>query len=569
MQPGANIAAVKGEVQALLRRYGALAPYPRREQLSHSILLGELSQLANMAGFMPIVFLGVAAFLISMVLGRIVQLQRPQIAALKAVGYSNWAVGGHFLKMVSLIILLGMILGAVAGQYLGESMVDLYRKYFHFPDLRFVMSVDLMMSAVGVSCVAAVVGALSSVRSVVALPPAEAMRPEPPAVYRATLADRLQLARFLGQSSRMILREIERNPLRTLLSTAGVSFAVALLVVGRFSFDAVERYMQLTFAQAQRQDMTVTFFRPVPLKALHELRRLPGVVRVEGERQLPVAVSAAGRARELTLRAPAAEARLTQIVDSDGGLHKAPLEGLLVSEVLLDVFDTRVGERLRVRVREGERPELELPIVGSLQDMLGLNVYMDSAALHRVLGEAESVGVAYLQVDPRQRAEVLQALRDRPEIAGVTEQERVLSRFQAQTADQMNSTTWIMTLFAVVIAAGVVYNNARLSLSIRGRDLASLRVLGFYRGEIATLLLGELALQVFLALPLGMWLGTVLAQAMMATADPEQYRFPVIISLKTYVFAGGVTLAAAVVSALLVRRKLDHLDLTAVLKTRG
>jgi putative ABC transport system permease protein len=132
----------------------------------------------------------------------------------------------------------------------------------------------------------------------------------------------------------------------------------------------------------------------------------------------------------------------------------------------------------------------------------------------------------------------------------------------------MRYTTLILTLFAAIIASGVVYNNARIALSTRSRDLASLRVLGFRRGEISAILLGELAIQVVIAILPGMYLGRLLCEQMMAGADPEMYRFPVVVSARTYAFAALVTLGASLASALVVRSRLDHLDLIGVLKSR-
>jgi len=149
----------------------------------------------------------------------------------------------------------------------------------------------------------------------------------------------------------------------------------------------------------------------------------------------------------------------------------------------------------------------------------------------------------------------------------VTSTERIIQRYREQTGGSMFVMTLILTLSAAAIAIGVVYNNARIALSLRGRDLASLRVLGFTRVEISTILLGELAAQVVLGIPLGFVLGHWWASVLAHSIDPEAIRFPLHIASSTYAAAGLIGLVSAVVSALLVRRQLDHLDLVAVLKS--
>lgn len=569
LQPDGDEAAVIADINRILQPYGGLTPYGRSHHLSESMLSAELTQLKATARMMPAIFLGVAAFLISIVLGRIVQLQRPQVAALKAVGYSNWAVGWHFLKLVLVIVSLGTVLGVSAGSYLGEVILNLYREFFQFPDLRHRLDPNLLIRAVLISFLAASLGALWAVRAVVRLPPAEAMQPEPPAVYRRSLLDRLHIATLFGQSARMVLREVERSPVRALLSAVGIAGAVAVLVVGRFSFDAIDAYMSITFDKAMRQDVTVSFAQPQPRSVLAEMRHLPGVLRVEGQRVLPTRMVVGSRGREVSITGYQRDAELARLVDVDGRVHQAPVEGLAVTDMLAQVLGVAVGDTVEVRVREGERGVFHLPVVATVREMFGLAGHMDLDVMHRILGESPAVSLVFMRVDPAQRDALFAALRERPQILGVSEHQRLVDRFTEQTANQMNVTNLIMTLFAAVIAAGVVYNNARLVLSTRRRDLASLRVLGFRRAEISGLLLGELALHVVVALLPGMWLGTLMAHGMMSANDPEQYRFPVIISLQTYVFAGLVTVAASAFSALLVRRKLDHMDLTEVLKTRG
>lgn len=569
LQPGADPRSAVDGVRRVLAPYGGTDPILRKQHPSDMIVASELTQMKNSSTVLPIIFLSVAAFLVSVVLGRLVQLQRPQIAALKAVGYSNRAVGAHFMGMVLVIAVLGAGLGLAVGAQLGSGMIGIYHKYFHFPELRYRMTPNLVVTSAAISAAAATLGALFSVRAVIRLPPAEAMQPEPPAVYRKSLSDRLGLSHLLGQSARMVLREAERRPTRLLLSSLGISGAVALLVVGRFSHDSIDRYMEITFSRAQRQDVTVVFDDPARKQALFELEALPGVLRVEGQRSVPVEISSAFGSRSISLTSYAAGSRLARLVDADGKPRRPPKDGLLLTYTLAELLHVGPGDRVQVRLQTGDRSAHEFAVRGTVREMLGLSGHIDQDGLHRLLGEAPSYSLCHLRIDPRMRESVLSELRARPRVVGVSERKRMVDRFRDQTADQMTTTNLIVAIFAVVIAAGVVYNNARLSLSTRSRDLASLRVLGFRRGEISALLLGELALQVVLSLPPGLWFGRLLAEQMMSMVDEEQFRFPAIITGETYVFAIWVTCAAAAGSALLVRRRLDRLDLTAALKTRG
>jgi putative ABC transport system permease protein len=568
LQPGQAPEPVIDALDRLLAPYGGLGAYDRSHQMSNHILEGELSQLTTMTTMMPAIFLAVAAFLINVVLSRLVQLQRAQIATLKAVGYKNREVGLHDLELAGVIVLLGALVGVLAGVWLGHLMTGVYTQFFHFPNLRFELRTWTLLTGLLCSVGAATVGALSTVRAVMRLPAAEAMRPEPPASYRRSLSERLRVSWLFGQAAHMVLREIERRPLRALMSVVGIALAVALLVMGRFGFDSVDWYMRVQFELAERSDLTVVFRRPAAGRAVAELSRLPGVLRAEGLRTVSVRYRHGHRFRDAALVGYPEQGELRRVLDREGRVMAIPEDGIVLTDTLAQILGVSVGELLTLEVLEGERSTHRVRLAGTVEEVFGLNGHMQAHALSRMLGDEGLVSTALLRVDPLQRGRLRRALRERPEVLGVTRRESTIEMFEQQTAGQMRYTTLILTIFASIIACAVIYNNARITLSTRSRDLASLRVLGFRRAEISAILLGELGLLVAVALLPGCLLGRGLVEAMMAQVDPEMYRFPVVVSARTYSFALLTTIGAALASALLVRRKLDHLDLIGVLKSR-
>ena len=568
LQPGASGPKAVDALNRLLAPYGCYGAYERSRQLSNQVLQGDLEQLKTMTTVMPVIFLGVAAFLINVVLSRLVQLQRAQIATLKAVGYSGRAIGMHYFELALVVVLSGSLLGDGFGVWLGRMLTSSYTKFFHFPDLRYLPDVRVLTWGLAISSLAALAGALGSVRAVMKLPPAEAMRPEAPASYRRAISERLKLSWLFGQSARMVVRELERRPVRALLSMLGVALSVALLVAGRFGFDSVDWYMRVQFELAEREDLNVSFRRPVPAAALRELAHLPGVLRAEGIRVVGVRFRSDQRWRQTVLIGYDDDAQLRRVLDARGRTTVVPEHGILLTLTLGNILGVRVGDQVTIEVLEGQRREYRVQVAGLVDEASGLYGHMRSQELAHMLGDEGPITMALLRVDPRQRPALQRALRERPDVLGVNRHDATIEMFEKHTAGQMRWTTLILTMFAGVIACGVIYNNARIALSTRSRDLASLRVLGFRRSEISAILLGELALQVLIALVPGLLLGYWLAWFSMAQGDPELYRFPVVVSARTYSFAVLVTLGAALVSALLVRRRLDHLDLIGVLKSR-
>jgi len=570
LQPGADEASVLAAIDRIVEPYGGVGAVARDKQPSNYMLNGEIVQLQSMSQVVPFIFLFVAAFLLNVVLSRLVTLHRAQIATLKAVGYRDRDVGLHYLQLVSVVVLIGAVLGVLLGAYLGEAMLGLYTgEYFRFPSPDYRLEVDVAAFGILVSLGAAVVGALAAVRKVARLPPAEAMRPPSPAVYRATLLERIGLFHWLGPATRMILRELQRRPVRVLLSAIGISMAIGIVVVSRFMVDAMDVMLDVQVHRALREDITVTLAKPMPSRAVRELAHLEGVHRAEGMRTVAVRVHSEHRWRDVAIMGHPPASQLRHLVDRDG--HEVSIpdgDALLLTAKLGELLELSRGDVLEMELREGDRARLTHRVAGFVDESFGLQGHMHIEALHRLVGESDVVNTVLLDVDPVHFDAVMRRLKELPWVLGVSSPRDFRDQFEEQSGEMIAVYTFILTAFASVIAIGVIYNNTRVALSQRSRDLASLRVLGYTQREIAAILLGEQAFQVALAIPIGLAVGYGMVVSLMSTVDPETYRMPIVISMRTYIYASMVALASAFISALLVRRKLARLDLIGVLKTR-
>lgn len=568
LQPGASERAVLHELDLRLEPYGGLGAYPRARQPSNYMVSGELTQLRSMSSVVPAIFLAVAALLLNLVLSRLVLLQRGEIAALKALGYHSGEIGLHFAKLVVLIALAGAGLGAAAGAWLGAAMTELYQHYFKFPNLEFRFDLSSAIGSLLVTLLASGIGTFAAVRGVLRLAPAEAMQAPPPARYTRAWLDRLELGRLVGTAPQMVLRELRRRPLRTLLSSVAIASSVGLTVVGGFYYDATEELVRTQFFDVMREDVTVTLTGPRPERAVRELGHLPGVLRAEGRRELPVRFRAGHRFRDGVVIGYPEDAELRALRDKNGRAVSIPPGGLVLTDKLAELLGLEVGDRLTLELREGSRAHEEVTLSGLVDESFGLQGHMHLTALSQLVRQEPLVSSVLLQVDPAHSRELHRRLTDLPAVAAVGSRDELLQRFREQSAGMILVFTLIITFFAVTITFGVVYNNARVALSQRSRDLASLRVLGFTRAEVSAMLLGEMGVQVLLAIPLGLFFGRGLVWALGTTMDPETYRLPLLVTVRSYAFATLVTLIASLLSALVVRRKLDSLDLIAVLKTR-
>ena len=568
LTPDANIDAVIESIDALLRPYGGLGAYPRRDQPSHLILQAELDQNRVTGAIIPIIFLGVAVFLLYLVLGRLISTQRGEIAVLKAFGYSDWEVGGHFLMFAVVAVLLGGFIGLVGGIQLGDAYIGMYAQYFKLPNLEYLPSAGLLFFAF-ISCVlGAFGGAIAAVRRAVLLPPAEAMRPEAPARFEPGIIEKLGVGKLLGATGRMVLRNVTRKPVQGFFSSLGIALSVAILTVGFFMFDSVNHMMDLQFRHIQREDLALTFREILPDTVRYDLANLQGVSRVETYRIVPARLRFGHREDEVVIQGMELNAELRRIINADNREVPVPATGVVLSAMLADRLMVSTGDELIVEMLEGKRRTAKLLVSGVIEDFLGVSAYMNKQALWQLSGEANVISGAFLAVDELSLDDIHRQLKQIPAVTGVASPATMLQSFEEQLAQGILIAAGFLLGFACIIAVGVIYNGARISLSERGRELASLRVMGFHRSEVAWLLLGEQGAITLLAIPLGWLIGYSLSYAIATGLQTDIYRIPFVAEPRTYLLSAVLIVLAAIASGWVVRRRLDRIDLVEVLKTR-
>ncbi|TGN84438.1 ABC transporter permease [Bradyrhizobium yuanmingense] len=568
LQPGASEREVIARLDALLDPYGGQAAHGRKDQTSHAWLDHELDMLNNMSRTLPPIFLLVAAFLVNLTLTRLVALEREQIGLFKALGYSSGSVMLHYLKFVALIVVIGIILGGVAGTWLGLRVTALFGDFFHFPFLVFARAPDLYAIAGVLSAAAAAIGALRALREVVKLPPAIAMQPPAPPVYRRLLPESVQLDRFVSQPTLMMIRNIARHPVRAAFTALGMALATAILVVSLFTRDSMEHLIDVTYFLADRQDATIGFAEKRVANVVEQVSRLPGVLAAEPFRELPVRIRHGSVERRIVISGRPAGADLRRIIDSDLRPVALPETGLAISDMLAHILGVSPGDSVELDLLEGARRTVTMPVVATVEDYFGIRGMMDIEALRKLMREAPVVNSVNLSLDGNRTEDFYAVVKSMPTVAGVALQRVSLANFRKTVALLVTTMASIYTGLAAVIAFGVVYNNARISLSERARELASLRVLGFTRGEVLRILLLELAILTAIAQPPGWLMGYGLAWVMKTNLAGELMRVRLVVEHSTYVIATSVVVLAAIASAAVIRERIDKLDLVAVLKTR-
>jgi putative ABC transport system permease protein len=560
--------AVFDRLDQILDAYGGTGAYGRKDHVSNRFITEEIAGLKASSASVPPLFLAVAAFLLYIVISRMIQAEREQIGLMKAFGYSGLEITFHYGKFILVIATGGAILGCLLGVLAGRSMVSIYLDYFKFPFLVFQIDPRAFVLGIASSIGAASAGGIFVLRGVFTLTPAVAMRPPAPADFSKSITISGALKRYLDQPSRMVLRRLIRQPARAGAAVLGIAAGMALSVAMLSVMSSFDRVLELNFSVIDRSDITVSFAEPLGNKAVLRLRRIPGVIDAEAFRTVPALLRNGLNTYRGAINGLVSEPRLNRAVDGDMQAIFVRRDGIILAKPLAKILKIKPGDTLTVEVREGRRPVLELPVVAIAETLLGAPAYLELGALNRALKEPNRVSGAYLRIDQARSAKIYRDIKDMPVVAGVSLRNDARRAFKKLMDTGAGAVRYIMAAIAAIITFAIVYNSARIAFAERARDLASLRVIGFTKSESAFVLLGELAVIALLALPVGSLLGYWLAQAIAKGFSTDLYQIPTSFAPEAYGIATLAVLAASLVSGWLVKRDVDTIDLISALKTR-
>ncbi|QTP59216.1 FtsX-like permease family protein [Billgrantia antri] len=566
LQAGASQDDIIDALDLALARYGATGAQTRHDQQSHRFIEEELNQQRIMATVLPTIFLTVSAFLLNVVMGRIIQTQREQLAILKAFGYRDTELARHYGLLAASIVMLGWVMGVALGGWAASGLAEVYRAYFRFPEMRFGVPAWALALSFTVTLCAALAGTWHAVWRAVRRPPAEAMRPPAPHRFRRSWLERCVPPALLGNEGRIVLRNLARHPAKAGFSIVGIALSAGLLMIGAYQLAAVEKMIDQQYRQVLQMDVELTFNEPTPARAAGELRQQPGVLAVETWRRVPATLIHGHREYRTSLLGMEPEPQLRRVLDSRGQAQSVPEAGIMLTRHLAGILDARVGDTLDVTVMEGRRERLRLPLTAVVDEPLGVGAYLRRDTLNALMHEGPAVSGAWLLIDPAYITELHAALWKMPMVASIS----LLNEAERGIRDYMDETLRMFAVIFVAIASsiafGVVYNNARIAFAERARELATLQVLGYTRAEVSRILLGEIALLTLAAIPLGWAIGSVFVRLLHTAFSNDLFRIPLVFTSQVFGFAAAGVLIASVVVGVLVFRRLGRLDKLRVLK---
>lgn len=570
LAPGADEQQIAGQIKAILEPYGNLASYPRKQQLSHAVLQGKIDGIKAAATSLPAIFLGIAALIQFVMIGRMIKSHRTQIGIMKALGYGDLQVMLHYASYALLIGILGAGAGIVMGILFASGISSLYAQYFNLPRAIGGFYGTGIVNGLILSMTVAVVAGLWAARGVAAIKPAESLNPEPPRGTGKILLEAWPwLWQRLDATWKMTLRSINRNRTRSAVTLLGVVFAVGMIVVSLFVRDTVDYMFSQHFNQDMNYDYSISFAKPVRGAELLNIERISGVQKTEPVFDLPVKIHWAGRAEDALILGLPLQSTMQRIFSPARSVMSLPPDGLVIDANTANKLGARVGDEVQVETTLSMGPShiVGMKILGISKQLIGSESFASLDLVNRMLQESGLISGAMLKVDSGQAAGI------EAELGTMTNISSILSRQKQQ--DNYNTelgyvfyTVFMLLIFAIMLGFAIIYNASVISFAERRRELASLRVIGFTTREISSLLLKENLLQTLLGIILGLPFGRLLSESYIKKASTDVFTFQVVIYPLTYLLAtlGGILFVA--IAYRLAVKSVSSLDMVEVLKTR-
>ncbi len=560
--------SVISQIDNIMERYGGVGAYSRDQQSSYVYVQEELKQLQVQATTIPVVFFLVAAFILNVVMSRIIRSQRGEIATLKALGFHNMEISAFYYQISLVIVGLGVVFGLILGTWIGSTMIHLYGEYYHFPTLKYKFSFTYFMAALGVSAGTAALGVYSSLRNIFKLSPAEAMRPPAPHKFHHSFIERLGWFRGVEIKKRMILRGLVGFPGKSLMTGLGLCFSVVILISGLFWKDSINFLLLAQYSFSQKETGSIQLTHALSPQAVFEVARLPGVIEAEGYRNTPVKVTYRNNEKNTIIKGLPRSPRLLGLVNDQLQELPVPERGILISRILADQLGVNIGDTVKIKVTDGRRPQFFLKVEKIFEGLMNTEVLTSRKALSDLLKTDDLVNQVLFR--SFSSPEILYTrLKEMPYVLSISYRDSVVSFFQENAAKFILIFAFILSFFAGAIGFGVAFNSMRVAVSERDWELSTLQVLGFTNFEVFQLILGEILLLLILFTPVGWALGYLMSGFYIQAMTMESFRIPFVIDISTFFFATGILLLSAALGGAVIYRIISNSDMIATLKSRG
>lgn len=573
LKDGASFDSVKESLQASLKPYGIQSIIPRKDQTSNAILTSKITSMGSMAKTLPVVFLGVATFILYSMLKRLIEQQRVAIGTLKAFGFTDREIVWHYLTYPLVIGTAGGLLGSLSGIALSFPLTTLYKQFFALPGLKSEFSIKYLLISLALSLFFSILSGLSGSIEILRLEPAQAMRPPAPITANKTRIERITwFWRNLSSQSQMGIRDVFRTPTRSLFNILGIAVVFSLMTVSWSMQNMINLLTVVQLEKVQTYDVKFQLTHPSPTDVTQQaLTHEIGVSRVESVLEAPATLSNGWLKKEVALMGLAKDSTMYNVLDKKGERVEVSEQGILLSEHLAKILNVKVGDTIYVespwrREPLGEKGE-NLQVIGVVPQYVGLNAFMEEKELQRFLRQGEISTSMLVKMNSSDVGLLKSKYRNATNVTSIESLKDSGDKIR-KMMDSYGFTTWLLAILGGITGFALIYNSSVISLSERKRELASLRVLGMTPREVLRVITSEQWSLYFFGILLGIQLAYGLEFGMAQAMSTDLYSLPAELTPIALLGAAAGTAFSVLVAQSRAYYKIKSLPYVEILSTK-
>ncbi|MBK5252349.1 MAG: FtsX-like permease family protein [Peptostreptococcaceae bacterium] len=554
----------KDELEKVLERYGVRRIVRREDHVSNRVVSEEIRGARQMAKAIPLVFLGVAAAIIAIMISRMVKNDRTSIGVLKAIGYSNRDILLHYTEHAFIIGAIGSIIGVLAGYLFSGPMANMYQEYYRIPFKVRIFSWTYLGMGFVLSAIYCIGAGLWGARSVLKIAPAESMRPEPPKKIGKTYIQRVTFIwKHISFSWKVVWRNVFRSRKRFVFLSVGIAVTFAVALMPAHMLNVFEAMFYDQYGEFMRMDYEIAYTQPLSERSVMEISELVDVSEIEGKIEFPFEIENGWKSKVVSVIGLKPDTVFYHLTDSDGGELSLSPNGILVSEPMAYILDLEKGDFVNVKNFIPFKDDVRLRVDGVVKQKLGLNAYMDIGFMQKYLMDDEMITGVMLNSTDKVK-EKMEDVTNISSVNSIVDLRNIFKDFTKLTYASLS----VYAFFAGILGFAIVYNSTMMSISERRLEFSSLRIMGFSKKEINRIVLKENLIMTAFGIVLGIPLGRWLMRLMETSFQTEFYSMTAPIEMNSYIYAAVLTVFYVLIAQYFSSLKIKKLDFIEALKNR-
>jgi putative ABC transport system permease protein len=567
LESGVLYESVQSQLEDELKKYGLISIVRQKDQPSVAMVDMELNSISTISQVMPMLFMLMSSVVLYLMLKRIIEQERTQIGVLKAFGYRDNEIVGHYVSYGLITGLVGGILGCVYGAAVSVPYVEMFKTFFNLPTENANIPPLLLARSLGFALSSGVLGGFFGARRSLKLTPAQAMRPEAPKLVKFDLLKRLPLLKLiLSSGGNMAVRTIARNKVRSAVIVLGLVFSFALMsFMG--SYNLMIDYMMLNlFSKSQLYDAKISFDSPVDFEiAVGEVYNINGVSLAEGIMEVSAEIKNKHLKTGAIITGIEKNAMLYKIYDNDKALYLSPPEaGIVLSDVAAKTINAKKGDTLYISSPLLDK-DAPITVTEICSQNLGQGVYMELGALNSFFNLKKTASSVVVATD---NVSEINAYADTAENISFIDDKASLLKGYEDLLAPFDFLIYAMWIFSVIISFAIIFNTSAISLSERKREYATLRVLGMQVTEVGDIMAFEYWLLCGVGIIFGIPFNMLLKQLLASVFATDSFTFPSATPLTAYLTAAAGCVLAVHLSNRSAVRQIRKFEMAEVLKER-